>query len=360
MSIEFKIDAKSKYNLDTYSGRLKHFFKLTNPFSFFISDKTIYEKKRMLEDYTKNIKSIKKQMLDKKDIDNNVNQINKENPITSNNHNIKNNAKTSFLLTEQEFNKLWDAKYLVDATFHPDTKEKIPKLFRVNSFTIANVPIIVGLIVFPVTKFNLMFFNIANQSYNATLNYYIGSKTSDGNNNNHQLIISFILAVSSSLGAAFLFKRVLGDCSKSVTKSIIQRVVPSCIAGFINLFFMRSSYFTKGLSFSDANGNQLGTSKKIGTKAMLEGAVSRIILPMPLVISILMINKMQSIGIRGIKLKVSEVILCGVFISLGLPISIALFNQTGKAHFSKLEKENLQKLKLLNYKEDYIYYDKGL
>ena len=344
MSIEYKIEAKSKFNLDTYSGRLMHFFKLTNPFNFFISDKEIYEKKKYLEEYTNKI------IRSKQIINNNLNQ-----PITDlNNKTVSDNY---FLLSKEEYDKLWDARYLVDSTFNPETKEKIPKPFRVNSFTASNVPIIIGLIVLPVTKFNLLFFNVLNQSYNAALNYYNGSKTDE---NNKQLMISFMLAISSSLAAAFIFKRVLGDCSKSITKSIIQRIFPSCIAGFINLFFMRSSYFTKGLSYSDVEGKQLGISKKIGAKAMLEGAVSRVILPLPLVFSILMMSKLQKRGLKGISLKFAEISLCSIFISLGLPISIALFNQTGKAHFSNLEKENIEKLTLMNYKDNYVYYDKGL
>jgi hypothetical protein len=322
MSYKFDFNSNSKFNQDTYLGRLKHFFMLSNPIQFFLSDSDILEKKALYNSYHEKMK-----------------------------------IDPNFVLTKEEYDTLWDAKYLINSTFHPETGNKIPKPFRVYSFTLVNVPIIVGLVVLPVTKFNLFFFNTLNQCYNASLNYYMGSK---GEDNTKQLTISFLFAVSTSVAAAFLLKRILGNTGTSLPKNIIQRIAPTCIAGFLNLFFMRSSYFTEGIPFSDKVGKPLGVSKTIGTKAMLEGAISRFILPMPLVLAIICISRLVKMGIRGIPLKFLEISLSTAFIGVGLPLSIALFNQNGKSLVSGIEAENQKILKELRYEDKYVYYNKGL
>lgn len=318
----FDLNKSSMYNLDTYSGRLLHFIKLSNPMKIFDSNTKIEQEKRKLDCYKRRV-------------------LNKEN----------------IHLTKKEYDELWDAKYYVDACYHPETGNLIPRAFRVYSFTGVNVPIILGLIILPTTRFNLFFFNTLNQSYNASLNYFIGSK-SEGDNK--VLATSFALAVSSSVAFAFLFKGLLGNTSGSVVKNIIQRIFPSCIAGFANLFFMRRSYLTDGIVYTNSEGEIMGKSKKVGTKAMLEGAISRLILPFPLVLSVLAANRLSKSGLKGSGLKIAEITLSTLFMSAGLPMSIALFNQNGKAKVSTIEPENIELLKKMNYKEQFVYYNKGL
>jgi hypothetical protein len=54
---------------------------------------------------------------------------------------------------------------------HPDLKEPIPWPMRTSAFVPTNVPIIAGMILSAPTPVNIIFFQWANQTYNAGLNY---------------------------------------------------------------------------------------------------------------------------------------------------------------------------------------------
>lgn len=220
-----------------------------------------------------------------------------------------------------------------------------------------NIPLAIGLVCLPTTKFNIAFFNLLNQTYNATLNYYTGSKSEDSLK---FLAFSFSLAVVSSVGSGLLIKRLfmVKETSNLFLLSML-RIGPSMIAGFLNLFFMRSNYFIKGLPFRDSEGKNLGNSRIVGYKAMLEGAISRSISCSPLIINLIFLTKLS----RNYKIpkgyfKLVEIVGCAFFLGLGLPLSISIFNQNGRLKVKYIEQEVQE---TLNYpKDSYIYYDKGM
>lgn len=87
MSLPDGVDlTKPKYDQTTYVDRAKHFFLLTNPLNLLASDKDLDRAQQILLDYKSG----------KRDID---------------------GCKT--------IDELWDAKYLYDSAFHPDTGEKM-------------------------------------------------------------------------------------------------------------------------------------------------------------------------------------------------------------------------------------------
>jgi hypothetical protein len=67
---------------------------------------------------------------------------------------------------------LWEAKRIADAALHPDTKEVIPRPFRMSGFAPFNGPICVSMIASTSTV-PLLFWSWANQSQNALVNYYV-------------------------------------------------------------------------------------------------------------------------------------------------------------------------------------------
>ncbi len=148
------------------------------------------------------------------------------------------------------------------------------------AFVPVNIPIAFGLICLPATRTNIFFFNYVNQSYNALMNYANGSGTEDSKK---FILMSYSLALVSSIGTGMILKRIF---SRKQNMGLIQegilRVLPSSVAGFLNAFFMRSDYITKGISVKDEKGNHLGLSKKCGAKAVIESSVTRIFLPAPL------------------------------------------------------------------------------
>ena len=64
------------------------------------------------------------------------------------------------------------SKRLVDAAIHPASGEIIPKLFRVSSIALVNIPIIFFMITVPASNVPAtMFLHWLNQSYNTACNY---------------------------------------------------------------------------------------------------------------------------------------------------------------------------------------------
>lgn len=307
----------SMFNQGGFIGRAFHYFKITDIRQMMLSNRTLYEYKQKIDSF----------------------QINRRS------------------LSQEESKEMWKMRYAVDASFHSETKELIPKPLRIYSFIPMNIPIAVGLICLPTTKFNIAFFNLLNQTYNATLNYYTGSKSEDSIK---FLALSFSLAVISSIGSGLMMKRLFKvNDSSNLLKQSLLRIGPSMIAGFLNLFFMRSNYFIKGLTIKDNNGNNLGTSRLVGYKAMLEGAISRSLLCSPLIINLIFLTKLkQNYKISRSCFKIIELLGCGFFLGLGLPLSISIFNQNGKLKIKYLEREIQDKLK--HVEGDYVYYDKGM
>lgn len=76
---------KPKYDQSTYINRAKHFFMLTNPLNVLATDQQLDRAKRIIDDYKAG-----KPVPECKTIDD-----------------------------------VWDAKYLYDSAFHPDTGEKM-------------------------------------------------------------------------------------------------------------------------------------------------------------------------------------------------------------------------------------------
>ncbi len=318
MSLPFSFDLKSQYDQSTYKGRYLHFKKITYLLDFFVSDKIILEYKNSLNQYKIEVSKGK-------------------------------------VLSNEESNKLWRMKNLVDSSFNSDG-ELVPKLLRMNAFAIANFPITFGLICLPATRVNLLFFNLLNQTFNAAFNYFNGSKNGD----NKTLVISYLLAISSSIGSAILFRRILGDPGKSLIKNIITRIFPSCIAGFLNLLFMRSSYAINGINITDKNGNIIGRSKNAGAKAIFEGGVSRFLIPLPLALNFIIMKRVNSMNLNKVAVKVFDATLCSALLYFGLPFSIAVFDQNSKAKTSFIEKDLFGKLNSNGYKDEWVYYNKGL
>jgi hypothetical protein len=317
----FSLDEESMFNLNTYTGRLKHFSRMTDMRLILLSENKLKSYQNLLENY-------------------------KTNPI-------------NFDLNNSEINKqLWDARYGIRSAINSETGKILPIYARMCAFVPVNIPIAFGLMCLPVTKFNIMAFNTLNQSYNAMMNYANGSGTADSI---RYTAISFALAITSSVGMGLFLKSKFSRSHTqdiSLFKEVLIRFLPSCVAGFLNIFFMRSDYFVKGINVKDESGKPLGISKRCGAKAVLEGGLSRFILPMPLILNHFILKRINRFPLENnIKIAI-ELTLLGVALGLGLPCSIALFKQNSKVSTLLLEKE----LKEIADREgiEYVFYNKGL
>ena len=74
-------------------------------------------------------------------------------------------------MTPTEKANLIQADNVCGAAVHPDTNQPLPWLMRISSFIPMNIPLNIGFIVAPPTLRNTVAVNVANQSYNATMNF---------------------------------------------------------------------------------------------------------------------------------------------------------------------------------------------
>lgn len=124
-----------KPDLSTFSGRLLHFRKLTNPANFFKSDRQIWEEYETIKQYEQKLSESKAIEVSPKQ---------KEDIVNS---------------------------YYLTCGAIKDNGEMIPKMGRMSGFLAANLPITFGLLMAPPTMFNTIFIQWVNQSYMAGLNY---------------------------------------------------------------------------------------------------------------------------------------------------------------------------------------------
>jgi len=225
-------------------------------------------------------------------------------------------------------------------------------------FVPMNIPIAFGLMCLPATQINIMIFNFLNQTYNASINYMNSSGTSDSTK---LLAVSYACALVSSIGTGLLLKRAFIQSGKAnIFKDILIRILPSCMAGFLNLFCMRFDCIINGINTRDENSNVLKVSKICGRKAVFEGALSRLFLPTPLIIQFLIVRQLRKTNLKSQSLIFLELLLCGTALGIGLPLSIAIFKQNSKIHVSKVEKEFLNLFNERKEPIEYIFYNKGL
>lgn len=225
-------------------------------------------------------------------------------------------------------------------------------------FVPMNIPIAFGLMCLPATRLNIMLFNFLNQSYNASINYMNSSGTSDSTK---LLTFSYICALTSSIGTGLLLRRIFKPQKDvHIVKELMIRLLPSCLAGFLNLFCMRFDYVLNGINIRDKSGNLLGLSKICGIKAVLEGGVTRFFLPIPLLVQFLIVNQLRKTALKKRTLIASEIFLCALSLGVGLPLSIAIFKQNSMIHVSKLEKEFSNLIDSNKNPLEYVYYNKGL
>ncbi|KAF0687321.1 Aste57867_20931 [Aphanomyces stellatus] len=261
----FSLD-KPRYDQSTYLGRWKHFNDLVSPSSFYISESEIDKAKGLIE-----------------------------------------NFKTGAIKPGQvPDTDLWNARRVVETVFHPQTGERLPIWFRMPAFVPVNIPICSGMILAPPTLFNTVFWQWINQSYNAGFNY--ANRNASGKDDTLAIAKAYASAVAISCTASVGLGKAVEHASflAPTARLILSKTVPFvavAAAGAGNAVFMRLSELTyvplpfrwdiklrdagicrDGIDILDDEGVARGRSQEAGKQSLAQVALTRVALPMPILL----------------------------------------------------------------------------
>eukprot|EP00922_Rhytidocystis_sp_ex-Travisia-forbesii_P070409 GHVS01105174.1.p1 GENE.GHVS01105174.1~~GHVS01105174.1.p1 ORF type:complete len:373 (-),score=48.43 GHVS01105174.1:390-1508(-) len=255
------------------------------------------------------------------------------------------------------------ARGVVDATVHPQTGEIISPLGRLAMFVPINIPICAGMLLAPATLPNLIGWQWVNQTYNAYFNFSQANKDSSKQQQGGvdiDLVKGYSCACLVSVGLAVGSSQWLSR-SKSlsdVLRSRLRMIVPYVAvasAGVANVGLMRLRELTDGIPvfFNPAGDNQtpepLGVSKVAAKQALMQTAISRIVLPIPILALpppiLALCYRLRAVkGSRILKVTAElTVLIAGLWV--GLPCAVGIFPQMASLPMSDVEPELLEKAK---------------
>uniref|UniRef100_A0A3Q3XRF1 Uncharacterized protein n=1 Tax=Mola mola TaxID=94237 RepID=A0A3Q3XRF1_MOLML len=290
---------KSRFDQSTFFGRFRHFLDVIDPSTLFVTEKRLQESVELLSRFKRG--TVPAGVTDAQ-------------------------VKTQKLEKQDSFGN-------TDSCLLP-------------GFIPFGTPVVVGLLLPNQTLASTIFWQWLNQSHNACVNYcnrnatkpapvskfaqgYLGAVTS---------------AVSIAVGLNVLIQRA--NRFSSTTRLLVQRFIPFpavASANVCNVVLMRHTELSEGISVLDDNGNVVGTSKVAAKHALLETALTRVVMPMPiLVLPPMIMTVLERLPLlqrrRGLVLPVHALVCLAAF-SLALPLAISLFPQMSQISVSQLEPE---------------------
>jgi tricarboxylate carrier len=334
--LPFSLD-QPEYDQGTFLGRFKTLVKVQNPFNTFARKSVIENYQRMIE---------------------------KQRQIEDNA--VLNGVQT--MLPKEKIDELRKAKYVVDSSVHPDTKEIIKPFQRFCSYSFVNIPILFGMIISRQTTANIVLWQWVNQTYNAILNY--SNRNASSSMDMKGLSTAYIGAVTTSIGIGLGMRRILTPYASrfrgpaQMFFNFLINVTAIGCAGVLNVLIMRSKELSDGITLTDSEGNDMGRSPKIGKDAVLKTAFSRIILPIPPLllptVAFYLMEKRNLVPKNKVAKILTETAIFFSSMAFAPPLCCAIFEQTSKVHVSKLE-PHFHNLKDKNGRPiEELYYNKGL
>ncbi|KAM6956673.1 sideroflexin-2-like [Aplochiton taeniatus] len=315
----FDIDAP-RWDQNTFMGRLKHFFNITDCRTALLPDATLDQAKELVESCRA--------------------------------------GSTPPGTTEEQ---LFYAKKLYDSAFHPDTGDRMNLIGRM-SFQVPGGMAITGFMLqFYRTVPAVVFWQWVNQSFNALVNYTNRNAASPISNT--QIGVAYATATSAALATAVGLNFYTKSAPPLVARWVPFAAVAS--ANCVNIPMMRQQEILNGIAVTDENGNKLGHSRKAAIKGITQVVISRVTMAAPgmIILPIVMqrlekFKFMQRITVLHGPL---QVMMVGAFLIFMVPAACSLFPQTCTMAVSKLEPE-LRDSIVSKYGDSmrYVYFNKGL
>ncbi|KAJ7325149.1 hypothetical protein JRQ81_018169 [Phrynocephalus forsythii] len=312
----FNIDAP-RWDQNTFMGRMKHFFNITDPRTLLVSEHELDLAKTLVESCRAGVVP----------------------PGTSD-------------------EQLYYAKKLYDSTFHPDSGDKMNLIGRM-SFQVPGGMAITGcMLQFYRTVPAVVFWQWVNQSFNAIVNY---------TNRNAATPVP-CAPIPSLLWINLVFRLTSFSFSLQRAPSLLARWVPFAAvaaANCVNIPLMRQQELINGITVTDENGNTLGKSRKAAIKGITQVVLSRIVMAAPgMILLPVIMEKLEKYPFMN-KIRVLhaplQTILVGGFLVFMVPVGCALFPQRSSIAVSHLE-PSLRELIVAKHgdKVPYAYFNKGL
>uniref|UniRef100_A0A8C0J6G6 Sidoreflexin n=1 Tax=Chelonoidis abingdonii TaxID=106734 RepID=A0A8C0J6G6_CHEAB len=292
----------------SFYGRFRHFLDIVDPRTLFVTESRLKEAVQLLEDY-----------------------------------------KHGTLPPGVTNKELWEAQKIKQAIIHPDTNEKIFMPFRMSGrvYPLIGVPICLLILLKTHSKcYNPGFVPWLNQSHNACVNYANRNATKPSPTS--KFIQGYLGAVISAVSIAVGLNVLVQRANKftPATRLLIQRFVPFpavASANICNVVLMRHTELKEGIDVLDSNGNMVGSSRIAAKHALIETALTRVVLPMPILVLPPMImsimEKTSLLRSRPRMVLPVQGLVCLAAFGLALPLAISLFPQMSEIETSRLEPE---------------------
>jgi sideroflexin-1/3 len=176
---------------------------------------------------------------------------------------------------------IWQAKELYDSAFHPQTGEKLFIMGRM-SFQVPGNMVITGcMMTFYRSIPAVLFWQTANQTFNAIVNYT--NRNASAGVTNDQLGTAYVAATSASVLTAVAFNKLIAS-SPALATSIVGRFVPLiavAAANCVNIPLMRQQEIKKGIAIETDDGQPAGLSSNAAYAAIGQVVPSRVGMAVP-------------------------------------------------------------------------------
>eukprot|EP01006_Ploeotia_vitrea_P012521 TRINITY_DN33143_c0_g1_i1.p2 TRINITY_DN33143_c0_g1~~TRINITY_DN33143_c0_g1_i1.p2 ORF type:complete len:316 (-),score=137.58 TRINITY_DN33143_c0_g1_i1:28-975(-) len=291
-------------------GRVRRMLDVIDPRSLFVSDERLQESIRLLDEHQERVRQ----------------GLGKAPGVTD--------------------EMLWEARSIKEAIVHPQTGEKIFFACRFSFFVPMNLPIVVGMLNAH-TPAAQMFWQWYNQTYNVAVNH--ANRNASNEMSYSQIGTAYAGAVTTSCGIAWGLGEVIKRSTNfaPAVRALIRSLVPFvavATAGAANAYLMRRNEAVEGIQVTDKAGNPLGVSPKAGQRALAQVALTRVVLPAPILIFPPLImkwaNARQFMKAASPRFRMGvEVAVVGACVWFALPVAIGLFPQISSVSVDELEEE---------------------
>ncbi|EJU01850.1 mitochondrion protein [Dacryopinax primogenitus] len=313
--------AQPQHDLNTYAGRLFHFFNVTSPLTLFAPRSELLLAQDTVKKYNAEI------------------QAQRLRPL---------------LVPPEEREIFWKAQQLVQSSIHPDTGEPVLLPFRLSAFVPTNLIICAGMLMPNPSLRSVIFWQWANQSLNVGVNFANANKSMPMSMS--EVGMAYVAACATSVGIAVSLTRVVPRLRfvSAGTRALLSQFVPFvsvATAGVVNISCMRWKEIRDGVEVyrlkqreedGAAEKEVVGKSRIAGTMAVAQTAASRVATNIPtLIIPPLLMSRLNfSNTPRGRFLQnVTQLTVIGICLGVFLPPAVAIFPQQAVGNGKSLEKE---------------------